>query len=162
MFLPGESQGRRSLVGCRLWGRMELDKTEVTWQQQPLDQYHDLSHLCVPSAWSRTQSLWGTQCSVCWLEVRKWNIGGLKYLNISFLVPLRKWSSDCWSQETVKKQLCSVDRRSDHHYLTFSHQTSSQMGKTGSFHCLTEVLQIFQMQKQLTWFLPSAHGNTAV
>ena len=29
-FLPGESQGRGSLVGCRLWGRTELDTTEVT------------------------------------------------------------------------------------------------------------------------------------
>ena len=30
VFLPGESQGRRSLVGCRLWGRSELDTTEAT------------------------------------------------------------------------------------------------------------------------------------
>ena len=30
VFLPGESQGRRSLVGCRLWGHIELDTTEVT------------------------------------------------------------------------------------------------------------------------------------
>ena len=30
--LPGESQGRRSLVGCRLWGRTESDMTEVTQQ----------------------------------------------------------------------------------------------------------------------------------
>ena len=30
VFLPGESQGRRSLVGCRLWGRTESDMTEVT------------------------------------------------------------------------------------------------------------------------------------
>ena len=29
-FLPGESQGRGSLVGCRLWGHTESDKTEVT------------------------------------------------------------------------------------------------------------------------------------
>ena len=29
-FLPGESQGRRSLVGCRLWGRTESDMTEAT------------------------------------------------------------------------------------------------------------------------------------
>ena len=28
--LPGESQGQGSLVGCRLWGRTELDTTEVT------------------------------------------------------------------------------------------------------------------------------------
>ena len=30
VFLPGEPQGRGSLVGCRLWGRTELDTTEVT------------------------------------------------------------------------------------------------------------------------------------
>ena len=30
MFLPGESQGQGSLVGCCLWGHTELDMTEVT------------------------------------------------------------------------------------------------------------------------------------
>ena len=30
VFLPGESQGWGSLVGCRLWGHTELDTTEVT------------------------------------------------------------------------------------------------------------------------------------
>ena len=30
VFLPGESQGRGSLVGCRVWGRTESDTTEVT------------------------------------------------------------------------------------------------------------------------------------
>ena len=30
VFLPAESQGRGSLVGCRLWGLTELDTTEVT------------------------------------------------------------------------------------------------------------------------------------
>ena len=30
VFLPGESQEQRSLVGCRLWGRTESDTTEVT------------------------------------------------------------------------------------------------------------------------------------
>ena len=30
MFLPGESQGQGSLVGCCLWGRTESDTTEVT------------------------------------------------------------------------------------------------------------------------------------
>jgi len=30
VFLPGESQGRGSLVGCHLWGRTESDMTEVT------------------------------------------------------------------------------------------------------------------------------------
>ena len=30
VFLPGESQRQRSLVGCRLWGRTESDTTEAT------------------------------------------------------------------------------------------------------------------------------------
>ena len=34
VFLPGESQGWGSLVGCRLWGCTESDTTEVTHQQQ--------------------------------------------------------------------------------------------------------------------------------
>ena len=34
VFLPGESQGRGSLVGCRLWGRTGSDTTEATQQQQ--------------------------------------------------------------------------------------------------------------------------------
>ena len=30
VLLPGKSHGRRSLVGCRLWGRTESDTTEAT------------------------------------------------------------------------------------------------------------------------------------
>ena len=30
VFLPGESQGQWSLVGCRLWGCTESDTTEAT------------------------------------------------------------------------------------------------------------------------------------
>ena len=30
VFLSGESHGRGSLVGCRLWGRTESDTTETT------------------------------------------------------------------------------------------------------------------------------------
>ena len=30
VFLSGESQGGRSLVGCCLWGQTELDTTEAT------------------------------------------------------------------------------------------------------------------------------------
>ena len=38
VFLPGESQGWRSLVGCRLWGCTESDTTEATWRQQQQQQ----------------------------------------------------------------------------------------------------------------------------
>ena len=36
VFLPEESQGRGSLVGCCLWGHTESDTTEATQQQQQL------------------------------------------------------------------------------------------------------------------------------
>ena len=42
VFLPGESQGRGSLVGCRLWGCTESDTTEATKQQQQ----SNFSELC--------------------------------------------------------------------------------------------------------------------
>ena len=34
VFLPGKSQGQRSLVDCRLWGHTESDRTEAMQQQQ--------------------------------------------------------------------------------------------------------------------------------
>ena len=40
LFLPGESQGRGSLVGCRLWGRTESDTTSdlaaAAWNRKRL------------------------------------------------------------------------------------------------------------------------------
>ena len=48
VFLPGESQGRRSLVGCRLWGRTESDTTDATQQQQQRHIHNVVySHYCV-------------------------------------------------------------------------------------------------------------------
>ena len=60
VFLPGESQGRESLVSCHLWGRTESDMTEATWQQQmdlgiviqnevsqeEKNKYHILTQIC--------------------------------------------------------------------------------------------------------------------
>ena len=42
VFLPGESQGQGSLVGCRLWGRTESDTTEATYHQQQHDVQYGL------------------------------------------------------------------------------------------------------------------------
>ena len=42
VFLPGESQGRGTLVGCRLWRRTESDMTEATSQQQQASTVHEL------------------------------------------------------------------------------------------------------------------------
>ena len=45
VFLPGESQGRGSLVGCRPWGRTESGTTESTQQQQQSDRHTHLPDL---------------------------------------------------------------------------------------------------------------------
>ena len=39
VFLPGESQGRGSLMGCRLWGHTESATTEATQQQQQQERH---------------------------------------------------------------------------------------------------------------------------
>ena len=59
VFLPGESQGWRSLVGCRLWGRTESDTTEVTQQQQQSDVQprSKLRSTCQQNYKQRTSSL---------------------------------------------------------------------------------------------------------
>ena len=46
VFLPGESQGCGSLVGCRLLGRTESDTPEGTYMQQQQEEPHTKSHLC--------------------------------------------------------------------------------------------------------------------
>ena len=49
-FLPGESQGRASLVGCRLWGRTEPDTTEATQQQQRIASVFTCYSFSVPES----------------------------------------------------------------------------------------------------------------
>ena len=45
VFLPEESQGWGSLVGCRLWGHTESDTTEVTQQQQAVPRKTRYAHM---------------------------------------------------------------------------------------------------------------------
>ena len=69
VLLPGESQGRGSLVGCRLWGRTESDTTEATQQQQqqsvkllsPSDQINKC-YTCT-TLWVKETNHWYTQQS---------------------------------------------------------------------------------------------------
>ena len=60
VFLPGESQGRGSLVGCRLWGHTESDTTEVTQQQQQQNLF--LSVAFVKSDFFFKYLVWSKTC----------------------------------------------------------------------------------------------------
>ena len=66
MFLPGESQGWGSLVGCHLWGRTKSDTTEATYQQQQ-QQDGDQRQVNI-STWH--SSLWSLHC---WLSGKPGN-----------------------------------------------------------------------------------------
>ena len=59
--LPGESQGRGSLVGCHLGGHTESDTTEATWQQQQQQHIHAVILIAVlPVGFTR----WSYGCAV--------------------------------------------------------------------------------------------------
>ena len=81
VFLPGESQGWRGLIGCPLWGRTESDMTEVTYQQQGphlnlacllLESVHKSQALETGSWWwgsGLASSRWATLAwKSCWVE----------------------------------------------------------------------------------------------
>ena len=68
VFLPGESQGRWSLVGCRLC-RTESDKTEVTCQQQTWSVYNKYWFFTVLK-----KSHFANLLCFCILQIHKRNI----------------------------------------------------------------------------------------
>ena len=60
VFLLGESQGQRSLVGCHLWYHTESDTTEATKQQQQQQQHPwkgKASPVVYPDKFFKTQEI---------------------------------------------------------------------------------------------------------
>ena len=72
VLLPGESQGRQGLVGCRLWGRTESDRTEAMQQQQQAP----------PSISLLTSHFWHPPACYPYLEAHFW----LVIFNNSFCI----------------------------------------------------------------------------
>ena len=71
MFLPGESQGWGSLVGCRLWGRTESDTTEVAQEDGVEDQHvHPQLPVQLPLVQMDAEDLEGDRASVGFGEQR--------------------------------------------------------------------------------------------
>ena len=71
LFLPGESQGRRSLVGCSPWGCTESDTTEAT--QQRGQRAWTFNHMdCHSHLWRGHRQLdrdFGCFCFILWVLV---------------------------------------------------------------------------------------------
>ena len=64
MFLPGESQGQRRLVGYNPWGLKELNRTERLTQSTVTHRSKDRTHHDILLGLSRNESvLWPTDSS---------------------------------------------------------------------------------------------------
>ena len=71
VFLPAESQGQGSLVGCHLWGRTELDTTEAIQQEQQQSTLcpTPLSGLGLQSTCSHTPRTMEVQLAKFWKDL---------------------------------------------------------------------------------------------
>ena len=94
----GESQGRGSLVGCRLWGRTELDTTEVTQQQQQTSsislQLPLLEILCLRTCMACDFSFFLASCS-CFMDAVLFQVSPQILIAVFFpelFVPFHKYS----------------------------------------------------------------------
>ena len=93
VFLPGESQGQGSLVGCHPWGRTESDTTDATQQQQQQQQQW-LSSLspALPLVFCTWRALflllWLAPSDHCFYHLKKLGVGrGLHGVAHEILVP---------------------------------------------------------------------------
>ena len=77
VFLAGESQGQQSRVGCRLWGRTELDTMEATQQQQQ-QQLHTLIRMAKMQHTDKTKYWWGSGAAGTLIYC----FGNAKWLNV--------------------------------------------------------------------------------
>ena len=68
VFLPGESQGWGSLVGCRLWGRTQLKSQTRKWLSSSSSSSRKYS------GWQN--KLWGTSLVIQWLRLHTPNAEG--------------------------------------------------------------------------------------
>ena len=85
VFLPGEFQGWRSLVGCHLWDHTDSDTIEVTQQQQ--QQISDYSHFSqwalrklAPNSWEADQMNDFNDCRLLHLSIYRKVLNSLTWV----------------------------------------------------------------------------------
>ena len=82
VFLPGESQGWGSLVGCCLWGRTESDMTEATQRQHGI-YYNALMYICTGKPKSLCDSAYCDTCITAVICIRTYNSTEVGLLHIT-------------------------------------------------------------------------------
>ena len=104
VFLPGESQGRRSLVGCCLGGHTGSDTTEATQQQQqqPHNYFPQIEQL-LRHVW-RKEKLWTHKCGK---HLKPCNFGFFLYFRSTQSLQYDNICQVSVSKRDVQKALCS-------------------------------------------------------
>ena len=87
VFLPGESQGRGSLVGCRFWGHTESDTTDATQQQQQQQSLLCWPCFCLVPQWSALE----IKAFILCLESKSTNDSFLVNVGKKFLAIIRNY-----------------------------------------------------------------------
>ena len=87
VFLPGESQGRGSLVGCHLWGHTESDTTEVTDLTSTMKTEKNRRKVCYWLCGQSHLPTWIVHlATIMWENIHVW------FSLISYI-----WGPLCWS-----------------------------------------------------------------
>ena len=94
VFLPGESQGWGSLVGCRLWGHTESDTTEVTYLITYVWNLKCDTNEAIHETESQTERIdwWfpreeGVGGGIEWeVGVSWWKLLGIKWINMFYCI----------------------------------------------------------------------------
>ena len=114
VFLPGESQGRGSLVGCHLWGRTELDTTEVTYLTLPLPFLPDRLTCLLRNLYGGQEATVRTRHeTTVWFQIRKFypQTPLLNEHSVYFYCPYNQLAKETWgghSPESARSPLQSV------------------------------------------------------
>ena len=127
VFLPGESQGLRSLVGCPLWGRTESDTTEATWQGPHVHHWH---HFPRPEEGRDSAET----------KKEKKRSSSYSHLIISILqesLLLEEYKEASW-QECLLNQVCRQQQlfmRGEHRCMGTDLRASREVNSTGCCCC---------------------------
>ena len=116
VFLPGESQGQRSLVGCHPWGRTELDTTEVTYSGSSsipvvkvLDKHLEVDFALMFWDWVRE--------TIYLLSSYKWN--KVLRTNLWKICPITLSSSSSWDTEIHSKHEWKIITKAHSNIIEF-------------------------------------------
>ena len=129
VFLPGESRGRGSLVGCRLWGRTESDTTEGTWQQQQQPWNQKIIHPSI-IIWENTDHVkdrtamcvWGLNCCVIICDRMDYSLYGSSVHGI-FQARILEWVAISYSRGSSwprdQTHVSRIGKRILYHWVTW-------------------------------------------